>query len=82
MAHDRYRELDVLHRRVSYASVAKLVAFLNNGPQLPVHVYIYVKIKWIHVSLHDVISTIYLNTPCIASFVLYTKLNKSINLHT
>lgn len=40
MAHDRYRPLNVLQRRVSYASGAMVLAYLNNGPQLPVHVYV------------------------------------------
>lgn len=48
MAHDRYRQLNVLQRRVSYASGAMVLAYLNNGPQLPVRVYVYAKMthKW------------------------------------
>lgn len=43
MAHDRYRQLNVLQRRVSYASGAMVLAYLNNGPQLPVRVYVSAK---------------------------------------
>lgn len=43
MAHDRYRQLDVLQRRVSYASGAKVLAYLNSGQQLPVRVYVSAK---------------------------------------